>query len=69
MEDDRRIAQPDTPAGPLSPDGADYDQADRTRLREANIIDDVNATVAAKAIARHGRVGIVGFCLGGRVAI
>jgi dienelactone hydrolase len=25
--------------------------------------------VAAKAIARHGRVGIVGFCLGGRVAI
>jgi carboxymethylenebutenolidase len=43
----------------------------RTRLRDTNIIDDVNATVGflkGHKLVNAGRVGIVGFCLGGRVA-
>jgi carboxymethylenebutenolidase len=43
----------------------------RTRLRDMNIINDVNATLGflkTHKLVNAGRVGIVGFCLGGRVA-
>lgn len=41
------------------------------RLRDASIVADVNATIAHLASlpeARAGRLGITGFCMGGRVA-
>jgi carboxymethylenebutenolidase len=53
------------------PDCKDDGPTRRGRLRDREIISDVNATV--DFLNRHrlvdaGRVGIVGFCLGGRVA-
>ena len=53
------------------PDCKDEGPTRRTRLRDTGIIKDVNATVdflKTSKLVNSGRVGIVGFCLGGRVA-
>jgi carboxymethylenebutenolidase len=53
------------------PDCTDPGPTRRTRLRDMNIINDVNSTVdflKSQKLVNRGRVGIVGFCLGGRVA-
>jgi carboxymethylenebutenolidase len=53
-----------------SPDCKDDGPTRRMRLRDAAVIQDINATVnflkSHKSVDR-GRVGIVGFCMGGRV--
>ena len=52
------------------PDCKDDPPTRRMRLRDSTVIQDVNATVnflkAHKSVA-PGRIGIVGFCMGGRV--
>ncbi|HEY7217601.1 MAG TPA: dienelactone hydrolase family protein [Candidatus Binatia bacterium] len=53
------------------PDCTDPGPTRRARLRDANTINDVNATVGflkSQKLVNAGSVGIVGFCLGGRVA-
>ena len=53
------------------PDCKDEGPVRRTRLRDTNIIKDVNTTVdflKTHKVVSAGRLGIVGFCLGGRVA-
>ncbi len=53
------------------PDCQDDGPTRRARLRDVNIINDVNATVDfLKGLSQvnSNRLGIVGFCLGGRVA-
>jgi len=53
-----------------SPDCKDDGPTRRMRLRDATVIQDINATVnflkSNKSVDR-GRIGIVGFCMGGRV--
>ena len=53
-----------------SPDCKDDGPTRRMRLRDAAVIQDINATVnflkSHKSVDR-GRIGIVGFCMGGRV--
>src|SRR5262249_57077141 len=54
-----------------SPDCKDDGPTRRGRLRDRTIISDVNATLDflnGRTLVDAGRVGIVGFCLGGRVA-
>jgi len=53
------------------PDCKDDGPTRRARLRDLTIVQDVNATLdflKGQKMANPGKVGIVGFCLGGRVA-
>jgi carboxymethylenebutenolidase len=53
------------------PDCKDDGPTRRARLRDLTIVQDVNATVdflKGQRLVNPGKVGIVGFCLGGRVA-
>ena len=53
------------------PDCKDDGPTRRGRLRDSTIVSDVNATLdflKGQRLVDAGRVGIVGFCLGGRVA-